>query len=101
MTYSLLKYLSVSVLCLLFALPLSAQESTMEQFMSAHSMSMLTADSVDPNHDDLVITALAMQQLTMTSHLQALHNLTLSPLLLSPACCKSIRHQAEQSCSQC
>ncbi len=38
----------------------------MEQFMSAHSMSMLTADSIDPNHHDLVITALAMQQLTMT-----------------------------------
>lgn len=41
----------------------------MEQFMSAHNMSMLTADSIDSNHHDLVITALAMQQLTTTNQL--------------------------------
>lgn len=34
----------------LFALPLSAQESAMEQFMSAHSMSMLTVGATQENH---------------------------------------------------
>lgn len=50
-----------------FILPVAAQESAMEQFMAEHRMGMLTADSIDPNHDDLVITALAMQQLTRVS----------------------------------
>lgn len=52
--------------CCLLASDLKAQDSAIAQFMSAHSMNMLTADSVNPDHHDLVITALAAQNLAMT-----------------------------------
>ena len=63
----LLKYLLLPALLLcLLAQPTIAQESAMGQFMSAHNMTVLTADSVNPDHHDLVITALAAQNLAMT-----------------------------------